>query len=346
MRSFLSCSGSPTQDSHELVDVVRSSVGELALQVTPDPLVGVQLGRVTGEELAVPSGVALEDLIDLLAFRGGSRVPKKDDRATEMAKEETEKDGDFRLADVAGVEMEIQPQALAPRTDRHRRDGRDLVVLVAMAEEGRLSPGCPRAPEGRNQEKAALVQEGQMGVQALAFFLGRTTDTAPLGDRRLIGFDRSAFGFLARPMEPGQESSHVGPMKAYAELAPDHLGNAGRGPEIGGITPGQGTLAQQGGQPPNLPSLQPGRPSRCWLGLQAGGPPSSKHPPPQNHRAVRAADPPGHLGDRCPLLQNLDRTSSPSLQLLGTTMRSHTPMVHGKGSQCLLFMHSSINIDK
>src|SRR6516165_988556 len=145
-------------------------LGELALQVTPDPFVRVQLGRVTGEELAVPSGVALEDLIDLLAFRGGSRVPKKDDRAAERAKEETEKDGDFRLADGAGVAMEIQPQALAPRTDPHRRDGRDLVVLVAMAEDGRLSPGCPRAPEGRNQEKAALVQEGQMGVQALAFF--------------------------------------------------------------------------------------------------------------------------------------------------------------------------------
>ena len=95
MRSFLSCSGSPTQDSHELVDVVRSSVGELALQVTPDPFVGVQPGRVTGEELAVPSGVALEDLIDLLAFRDGSRVPKKDDRAAERAKEETEKDGDW-----------------------------------------------------------------------------------------------------------------------------------------------------------------------------------------------------------------------------------------------------------
>ena len=157
MRPFLSCPGRAAQDSHEFVHIVGPSVGKLALQVTPDPFVRVQFRCVTGEVLAVQSGVAREELTNLLAPMDGPRVPEKDNRAAEMTKEETEKDSNLRLADVAGMEMDIQPWALALWTDGHRGNRRDLVALVAMADHRRLSPGCPRATHVRNQKKAAFV---------------------------------------------------------------------------------------------------------------------------------------------------------------------------------------------
>jgi len=105
----------------------------------------------------VQSGVALKELTNLPALMDGPRVPEKDNRAAEMTKEETEKDSNLRLADVAGMEMDIQPWALALWTDGHRGNRRDLVALVTMADNRRLSPGCPRATHVRNQKKAAFV---------------------------------------------------------------------------------------------------------------------------------------------------------------------------------------------
>src|SRR6516165_988557 len=91
---------------------------------------------------------------------------------------------------------------------------------------------CPRGAHVRRRvgikRKPLSSRKAKWAFRRWPFFLGRTTDTAPLGDRRLIGFDRPAFGFLARPMELGQESSHVRPMKAYAELAPDQCGSWSR----------------------------------------------------------------------------------------------------------------------
>src|ERR1700730_5580843 len=40
-----------------------------------------------------------------------------------------------------------------------------------------------------------------------------------------------------------------------------------------------------------------------------------------------AANSSGHFRDRCPLLQHLNCTLPPSLQLLGTAMRPHAPMI-------------------
>lgn len=68
------------------------------------------------------SGEVLEDLRNLPALRDAPSIPEKDDRAAQMTKERAEKEAHLGLGDVVEMEVDIQPQPLAPRADGHRRD--------------------------------------------------------------------------------------------------------------------------------------------------------------------------------------------------------------------------------
>ena len=59
--------------------------------------------------------------------------------------------------------MNIQPQALPPGADGHRRDGRDLLAAIAMIDDGSLSAWGPSAAHIGNQKKPAFVKENQVG---------------------------------------------------------------------------------------------------------------------------------------------------------------------------------------
>ena len=102
-------------------------------------------------------------------------IPEQDDRSEQMAQQQAEKAHDLLLRDVGQVVERVETAPLAARTDRHRRDRGHLVMrVVAMAQEGRVPSRRPRAPDRGNQQKAALVKEYQMGVQAVRFFLMAT----------------------------------------------------------------------------------------------------------------------------------------------------------------------------
>jgi hypothetical protein len=67
--------------------------------------------------------------------------------------------------------MRIEAAAVALGTDRHRRNRRDAIVAVAVAHDRRVPPWRPRPAHRRDEQKAALIQEDQVGLQAAGFFL-------------------------------------------------------------------------------------------------------------------------------------------------------------------------------
>ena len=80
---------------------------------------------------------------------------------------------DLGLLDVLAVQLEVQADTPALRTDRERRDGGDPVVLVAVLGAWGLAARSPGAPYRRNQEEPGFVDKGDMGAQPRGVFFMR-----------------------------------------------------------------------------------------------------------------------------------------------------------------------------
>ncbi len=80
---------------------------------------------------------------------------------------------DLELLDVLAVEPAIQSQTVTGGTNRQRRNGGYLVVLVAVADEGGLPARAPGAADWRNQKVPRFVNKGDMGTQPRRVFFMR-----------------------------------------------------------------------------------------------------------------------------------------------------------------------------
>src|SRR6266571_3500560 len=69
------------------------------------------------------------------------------------------------------MEVDVEAYPTAAAADGHRRDRGDLVTAVAMSHHRGLPPRRPRPPDVRDQQKAAFVEEHQVGLQVSGFFL-------------------------------------------------------------------------------------------------------------------------------------------------------------------------------
>lgn len=90
-----------------------------------------------------------------------------------MTKQMAEELANLGLLDVLAVKLAIQPKASARGADRHRRDGGDLVVLVAVSDDGSLPTRSPRTPDRWNQEVSGFVDKGDIGTQPRRVFFMR-----------------------------------------------------------------------------------------------------------------------------------------------------------------------------
>jgi hypothetical protein len=91
----------------------------------------------------------------------------------------------------------------------------------------------------------------------------------PFRDGLFVSFHRTTFRLLTRPLQAGQQSPDMGTVKLDLELLLDDLSDARRGPKIGGVTPGQGTLQHQFGQLLQLAWPQLRRTPGGWFCFQA-----------------------------------------------------------------------------
>ena len=71
---------------------------------------------------------------------------------------------------VAHVGIEVQPERVATRGQGERRDDGDLVTPITMPQVRSVSDGRPNLAHVGDQEKAAFVEECEMGAQARGVF--------------------------------------------------------------------------------------------------------------------------------------------------------------------------------
>ena len=129
----------------------------------------------------------------------------------------------------------------------------------------------------------------------------------------------------------------MGGVIPHAELAANHLGDAGRGPQIGAKAPGEGAAHQQRRDALALTLRELSRTAGDGPGVQAGRALLGDDIAPPNDGAMRTPDATGHVGDAVTLIEERHGPASARLQRGLTAMWSHTAVVRPRAAVRFLY---------
>ncbi len=93
---------------HQLIDMVRTTVGEFPFGQRPDSFVGIEVRGVGGKMLDVKAGMSLEQVLERLPLVRGGVIQQNDDRAAQMPQQFTQKPADLLLPDVVKKEQIVE----------------------------------------------------------------------------------------------------------------------------------------------------------------------------------------------------------------------------------------------
>lgn len=164
--------------------VKRQAVCRVALELVPDLFGRVEFRGVFRKPFGLKARVVQQHLPDRRPFVDLAPVPQQDDRAGHVTQKLSQERGHMHGLEVVLPETGIQSDVPADRADREGGQGRDAVVLVAVGNPWSLTLRAPRPSARRNEQKAALIQEGQMGPKFSRLFLYAATCIASSVRRR------------------------------------------------------------------------------------------------------------------------------------------------------------------
>lgn len=155
-----------------MFEVVGDTIGQAFFEMRPDKLIGIKFRRVSREVKGLNSRSASKDLLDEFGSVKRASVPKKDDRAWEVAPEMTEKLPDLFGSDVlVGIEARVEPKTFSFGRDGDGRDRRNFCPASSDNEDGCFAFNRPGLLKVRNEGESALIQEYQAGSKPFGLFL-------------------------------------------------------------------------------------------------------------------------------------------------------------------------------
>jgi hypothetical protein len=169
------------QATAELACVPQQTMGGVAFEVVPDLLRRIEFWGIRRELFQMQPGMGLAHRLDRGPAMNRTTIPEEHDMAAPMTQERAEEVGHIDRLEVARLPAQVQAQVLALRGDGEGGPRRDAVMLIVVGDDRRVSGRSPGAPAGGYEQKAALIQDGQMGAQPLAVFLWRATGSASNG---------------------------------------------------------------------------------------------------------------------------------------------------------------------
>jgi hypothetical protein len=165
----------------QLPPIAQQTVGRTTFEVIPDLLHGLELRGIGGECLNMQPWVALLKRGDGRSLVDRAAIPQEHDMTPQVAQQGSHEACDVNGLEVVGLEVDVQPHMLALGGHREGRQGRDAVMLVVVGNDGRVACRGPGAPSRGDEKKSTFIQEGQVGPQALGFFLSPATCSASSG---------------------------------------------------------------------------------------------------------------------------------------------------------------------
>ena len=97
-------------------------------------------------------------------------VPRQDDRPGEAGKNSSQERGHMHGLEVVLLEAGTQADVPVDLADGDGVQRRNAVILAAVGHNRRSAFRTPGSTSRWNEQKAALIQEGQMGPKASSLF--------------------------------------------------------------------------------------------------------------------------------------------------------------------------------
>jgi len=157
----------------EIIEVAGAAVGQVVFGQGPNALVRIQLRGVGGETLQAQTRIAVEQLIERLALRGGGVVQKHDHRAAQVPKQVAEEDAYLLLPNVVEPKLVIEAEMLSLVGDGDSPDHRDSLSPIVMTQDRSLASWGPSLDYVGDQEEPRFVGEDEVGAQPRGVFFTR-----------------------------------------------------------------------------------------------------------------------------------------------------------------------------
>lgn len=139
------------QSLTKLAKIIRGSVGEFVVGLSPDVLGGVEFWRVGGKVVDVESRMIDEEVPDLSPPMDRPAIPQQGDRSAEVAHQVTQEGLDIEAREIVGPTAEVERHALALGRHRQSAADRQAIVAVPVSDARRLPARCPRSLDVRNE---------------------------------------------------------------------------------------------------------------------------------------------------------------------------------------------------
>jgi hypothetical protein len=153
----------------------------MTFEIVPDLLHGIELRGICGELLNMQPWIAFLKRGNGCSLVDRASIPQEHDMTPQVAQQGSHEARHVNGLEVVGLEVDVQPHMLALGGHREGRQGREAVMLVAVGNDGRMACRGPGAPPRGDEEKSTFIQEGQVGPQAVGFFLSPATCSASSG---------------------------------------------------------------------------------------------------------------------------------------------------------------------
>ena len=156
--------------------ITEAGVGQgVGFQVRPEVFGGIEFRCVGREEHRVKAGCSRKEALRDSCSVSVKSIPQQNDAAGDLPQQEAEERDHFGAVDIGRrVESKVQVQSLAVGGHAQGRNHGDfLMVADAVAQNRGLPTRTPRAAQDGRHQNAALIQEDEMRIQAMAFFLAR-----------------------------------------------------------------------------------------------------------------------------------------------------------------------------
>src|SRR5437763_16262151 len=98
-------------------------------------------------------------------------IPQQADLSPQMFEQLTQKCFHIKPIEVPLVKLQIERQMFSFRRDAERANGRNLVSLQRVVMHRGLTSRGPSPDQIRDQQKATLIEDNQVGAKSLGFFL-------------------------------------------------------------------------------------------------------------------------------------------------------------------------------
>lgn len=162
---------------HQFGLSIWTSVGQSALQLIPDALIGVQFGCVRRKRHQMQAGSSREEFLNRLAAMDFAVVQQNDQMAGHLTQQMAKELLYFFPVNVVFIQLAVQRAMEAFWTDGNAGDRGDAVMTVSMTHDRGLSHGTPCSADRGNQEEAQFVDKYDMGCQPRrVFFTAGQTD--------------------------------------------------------------------------------------------------------------------------------------------------------------------------